>query len=417
MTYRNGFVAGILFTSLSAQAELSVQAKLDCLTYTGQSKRASQDCVTLTEARLTVLHQFFEQAEAEISFDPLSTPVKTFSNYPKTGEYEIPGIKDRSTGSMDSFRLTWNFRKNLSLSLQTYSGATTIPLEPLLALHGSLQDSSWQQLALVAAYTLPVLEGAKVNLVIGNGEGEITRNLDPQRYGAFDALIEASKGIFLKMGLSIDGNSQGSEQMDWLYGDSYNDEIGFSTDRYSLGVLSDGQIPSFRGFKFALVWQRSRATDLNKETSAIPSELPYSEDSHYDVDNILVESEDSVNEIRRNVILVRASYLILDQYALAIGYEQRTIDTGVIPFFEACSSITDGQCESVQDPTSRLKQSAYAAGLSTEITEGLTFSLEYGKSSYNKLYRYFNFVASDKQKKKSRDVINARILYNFRSWN
>ncbi len=414
MYYRT-FLLGILFFApLPTKASIDIYAKIDCLTHTGKSKESRQDCATLSQAKVRILHQISKRAEAEISFDPLSTPVKTYSNFPKISEYAIPGRKDKSTGIMDSFRLTWMFRNNLSLSLQTHSGATTLPADPLLTLHGNLQDSSWEQLAIVAAYNLPILEGAKVNLVIGNGEGEITNNLDTQQYGAFDALIEVSRGIFIKMGLSIDGNSQGSEQMEWLYGENYNDQIGFSTERYGFAILSDGTIPQVRGLNFALAWQRSRATDLNKETLAIPSNLPFSEDKHYDVTNILLESPDTVNEITRTVLLARTSYRILDKYSFAIGYESRTIDTGAISFFEACAFIVSDECISPEAPNQELSQSAYTASLSSEITEGLTFSLEYGKSSYGKLYRYFNFIANDKQKKKSRDVINARINYNFR---
>ena len=144
-------------------------------------------------------------------------------------------------------------------------------------------------------------------------------------------------------------------------------------------------MPEARGLSFTLAWQRSRSTDLDKDTLAIPTTLPYAEDRSIDVANLLLESPDKANEITRTVLSASLSYKILDQYTVAAGFESRSIDTDAVYFFEPCASIEGDSCIGADDPTNQLKQSAYFVSLSSQIDPSLVFTLEYGKSTYAKL--------------------------------
>ena len=259
---------------------------------------------------------------ALILSDLLSKP----ENFPRTQELDLPTAEDTSTGIVDSFRLTWHFRKNLSLSLASYPGVTLIP--STLFRGRALQDSYWDNWR-SSPSRLSIMKGADVKLIIGNGEGELTQNLDPQQYGGFEANIEVMK-VYSSMGLSIDGNSQGSEQNEWFYNTTLEDTSLFP-ERYGLLSIPDNDARGQRT-QFHLAWQRSRSTDLDKDTLAIPTTLPYAED-RIDVANLLLESPDKANEITRTVLSASLSYKILDQYTVAAD-ESRSIDTDAVYFFE-----------------------------------------------------------------------------------
>ena len=189
--------------------ETKVSINLDCGHNFNSNKGSTQPCLTVSSLRLTHTRQISKKIFGMIRLDPLGTTSESFENRPLIFANSFPKPK---LGLIDDFSLTWKFKENLTLSFEEFGGTTRLPSTSKLFLASGFQRAGWDQTALVATYQLPPLEGMEVVIAIGNGEGEVEKNLDPQQYGGIEVNAKLTPSFLLKMGLSFDGNNVGGHQ-------------------------------------------------------------------------------------------------------------------------------------------------------------------------------------------------------------
>lgn len=394
-------------------AETSIHAQIDCASRIDAAQGSTQACLSITSLALRFEEELGNGLSAELQLDPFGTPYAPMRLRPRLGDVLIPSNQDTPLGLIDHYALRWQFRKNLSLSIEQVNGATMLPNSSGLALAARFQDSGWNQTALTALYHLPPFQGVDVRIMIGNGEGENGHNLNPQQFGGLEIEAFLLEGLFLKLGMTYDGNNVGSQQFQWVYGESPSSQ-GFATQRQVAVIGLNGERPGLRGLKFSIGWQKTAVSDLDKENSVLPSEQPFSEEQTFDVNNLLVESPDAAVHIHRTVKNISMSYRILAEYFVGLDYETRTINTDIVNAFQLCGRIAGGECLDPEDSRNELHQTSFTVGAGKDLVdENLRFSLEYNSSSYHKLYRFFNYRGDNQQKTRSMETINARISYNW----
>ncbi|MFW7381840.1 MAG: hypothetical protein ACOH5I_23745 [Oligoflexus sp.] len=404
-------ISTAFFGSTASLSETSIKARVDCFSRVSVNQSSSQACLSFSQLAVRLVEKLEEGLTAEIQFDPFGTPYAPFSDLPRYTSLIFPLNTDTSLNFIDHYALHWQFRNNLSLSIEEFSSATTLPNSSGLAFASRFQDSGWDQMAISALYHLPPLQGVDVRLVIGNGEGENGQNLDPQQFGALEINAFLMEGVFLKLGMSYDGNNLGSQQFHWTYGTSPA-SIGFSTDRQAIAIGLTGERPGLRGLKLSLGWQRTRVNDLDKSVQALPTTSPFSEDKNYDVNFLLVESPDEAVQIQRTVVNIGLSYRILAEYFVGFDYDQRTVFTDTVDAFEICQGIEEGNCLGATGRSNELKQTSYTLGFGKDLVpKSLIFTLEYNSTAYDKLYRNFNYRGDGEKKQKSFEAVNARLTY------
>jgi hypothetical protein len=411
----SGLVAPVVLiaTQLQASTKTELQAHIDCASRIDANQGGTQGCLTISRLSLTIKETLEKGLTAEIRFDPFGTPYAPFADLPRIANPVVPDNTQTPLGLVDDYALRWQFRPNLILSLEEINGSTRLPNASGLAFGSRFQDSGWDQTALTALYKLPPLAGVDVRLMIGNGEGENGVNLDPQQFGGLEIEAFLTEGLFLKLGMSYDGNNLGSQRFRWLYGTS-SDSQGFATERHAVAFGLNGEYPGLRGLQVALGWQRTRVSDLDKTIQALPTTTPFNEQTTYDVNNVLVESPTKANQVQRTVLNFGLSYRILDVYHIGLDVETRQINTDDVAFFEACSQIKEGNCEQVKGQHKELQQNSLSFGVGKElVADRLKFMLEYNTTRYDRLYRYFNYQEDGDAKSQSRELINARVSYQW----
>jgi hypothetical protein len=393
-------------------ADAKAGIRFDCLTQMSKGSSKAQDCFNMSELSLRVDHAVNDKVNAFVKIDPFGTPVSSLSSVPRGAWKALPTYMELGSNFIDDYGLFWKFRSHLTLGIENFSGVVQLPNMSKLALASRFQDSGWKQTAITAKYELAPLSGIDVKLAIGSGEGESMRNLDPQQYGGIEINANLVEGVFLKVGLSFDGNNVGSEAYSWLY-NSESELRGFSTERQAIAFGLNGKLEKLRGLRLSVGWQKTSVTDLDKDTKALADTLSDRIKHPIDVNNLLVESMNSAIEITRNVIDFNAAYRILDTYELAVAYEQRQVDTDTVKAFVICSQITASGCAPSSEVSNKLTQSAYTIGVSHEIAPNVKMLLEYHNAYYDKVYQSYNFEGSGGEKTKSWEVINARVAYNW----
>jgi hypothetical protein len=310
-------------------------------------------------------------------------------------------------------------------SIENYGGATLLPTVSGLSLGSRLDDAGWNQTAFSLTYLLGLGEGTEVKLVYGNGEGESGMNLDPQQYFGFHLKVEAIKGIEAHLGLSRDFNSQGSLRQSWLL-QKYRQECeidttslgakqGYLTNRLSAALVADSIIDAAPGLKMALGWQRNVKSDLNKFTRSDLGAEELANCPRIDVNHFFIESpgDASANIVEANVFGFNAAYHFLSSYFIAFDYEQRTINSRDVKFFQPCERFVGTSCETGGKATqSEIKQTAYTYGGGVALSPSLILTLEYNTSSFDQMYNKV-FYEEPGEAKQSQELFNARIAYQW----
>ena len=411
MKFRLFLLLSLPFGSLELFGKTSISAKIDCQTYVGKDTPSTQSCATLRTLKLGYEFEASPKITLKAAIDPLGTPATNRKAKPILNEDYEPTIDDRSTGILEEASLIWKFRNSLHFNVAIHDSATNLPDQNYLPNHGLLQSPQWQQLALKADYQLALLEGAEVSLIIGNGEGEITRNLDAQQYGAFSGDVEFYPGIHFKTGISFDGNNKGSEAFQWLYQPTDSD-LGFSTERLSAIFYSRGDMESYKGLSFTLGWQKTKITDLAQDKVALSDSTSFDGSVQIDPAYLLAESTERTAEITHIVSSIDVAYRILDQYEIALGYQSRNIKISE-PVFTTCSEIIGGVCSQQSQGTTSLTQSQTGVAVSNDFEEGFRLTIDYSILAYDKLYNVFNYQSTADKKVKSLDVVNVRLTYGL----
>lgn len=399
---------------------VGVGIMIDCYHDFNQNIGGTQGCLNLRGMRINIVEQVNEKIRAQIRINPLGSPNKAYELTPFTEN--IPQNKDFDLSLFDSYKLSWDPRKNLSIAIESYHGATKLPQNHDLSMIGSLDNAGWDQLALTLTSDIPFLEHTTVKFSGGSGEGEVIKNSDPQQYFGFELHTEFYKGLVIHSGISVDGNHSGSLMNTWFRRSLENEgeinfpteRLGFTNKRMSLAFELNGNLEAARGLKADIGWQEATYSDLNKDRDSLPSleDLEQSTNlSHYD---FFFEdpSHKQANSVKHKVLSIASSYRILDTYFLGAYYQNKLVSSDTA-FFKTCRSISNNICNEESGAGKRLNLWSYGIGAGLHISEQLKLSLEYSNQEFAHLYKAFNFNGRNGTKVPARDVFNARISYNW----
>ena len=413
IVYSIAFLSTIFIPQTIRADETRSSIGFHCLHNFKKTTGSTQGCLNLYELQLLITKQVSKSVRTVFRLDPFGTTSRSYEGRPISPNH--PSIQKTDLLFVDFYSIDWKFRDHLTLSLQEYGGATQLPSFSGLSLASHFQHSGWDQIALVASYKLLIGDGVNVNLIIGNGEGELFKNLDPQQYGALDITGTLTTGWKLKLGFSIDGNNAGNIQNSY-YRDNFSVKktpFGFSTTRIGLAFFLDGQWPEARGLKLSLGWQQASQKDLNKKINFTSDEyIP--DNSLYGIDALIIEDTSQIhaNTFTRQVININASYQILGNHYLGLDYETLAIDGGKVFYFTDCHNDIN-TCDTSRTPSQSLEKSAYSMGIGLALAEGLNMVLEYRESSYAKIYRKFHYTDDKEEISRHRDLFNARFALNW----
>ena len=241
---------------------------------------------------------------------------------------------------------------------------------------------------------------------------------------AFEFHGEVIKGLEVHGGMSMDGNSQGSQGNTWIM-NRYQSECGlnnieladqgFTSNRYFIGASLNGKLPFTHGLRLGLGWQRNSFADINKDKKSVPSLVDLEQCERLDPDTLLLEdpSQKVANTMQHTIVSLNGSYRILDTYFLGLDYEKRLIKSD-IGFFQVCDTIELGQCIGESAPRNSIEQRAYTLGFGIDLNEGLVLSSGYRVESYTHLYKKIYYDGWANKASKSREVFSVRVAYNWK---
>ena len=405
--------------SSSATSDINLGFRFDCLHSFNSDKGASQSCLNVSGIALTYQDQLSSTLGGFVLLNPLA-PASANLDYPISEG--VPKRVDTELGIVADYALEWTPRPNLTLAVENYSGATSIPEASGLSLAQPFADAGFDQVAFSITFNLPALHDIGVKFVGGNGEGELVSNQDPQQYFGFEASGELTTGLIASFGTSFDGNNIGSLAYDLekaAYGSGCGDSItsatsGYSTQRLAAGLHLDGNFPGMRGLQIGLGWQRNTQTDLNSNSASAPSLADFgAPNCLFDISTVFVEVPGQVNTVERTVIGLSASYRVLDTYFLGVDYQTRTVDAGSAELFRSCRGFENRLCSVLGDSTSTLNQTGLTLGGGLDIDQNVSLTIEYHKQKYDSSYVKAHFVDREKKRSDTLELFNARLAYNW----
>lgn len=407
----------LLFVSTpawAAESSTRLGVRIDCLHHFNYNKGSAQDCATITGLAIEASQALSPETRATIRLDPFATPIAAKADTPLRSN--LPTVVDTNLILVDDYALTWSPRPNLDFSVQSYGGAATISSVSGLGLANPFADTGWKQTAITATYHLTALPDMTVKFAAGNGEGENVRNLDAQQFFGFQIGATVLKGLKLGFGASFDGNSDGSSQTTWddsqrksscgLAPDASRPSHGYSTQRLAAGLTYDGSGTGVDGLTAGLGWQRNVLSDLDKEHAWAPSKADLAACSALDPDTLFVEDPESktVNTVQRTTYDLSLHYRLFGNYFAAIDLSTRRIDMGSVTVFTTAGG----------SPSNTLSQTSYVAGGGVTLSEGLLFSLEYGRRQFDHTYTQVSYANRDGKTAATDELFDARLSYNWR---
>ena len=401
----------------------SIGVRLDCNHDFNRNPGDTQDCFSLTGLRLDLKEQFKPGLYGQLVFNPFASLSRHWDK--RIDSTDHPLAKDSELGMIESFRVEWLARPRLAVGLELYEGATFYPDNSGLPYAAGLWDSGWKQTAVSVTYFLSMLEGSRVRFVGGNGEGEILRNSNPQRYFGFEFQSEVIRGVEVRGGMSTSGNQTGSESMRWSrqqyakncgiteFPDS---EMGYSARRMSVSVHTNGLLSFARGLRVGLGWHKSLYSQIDKDKPSQPSISELENCSRLDPDLLFIEdpTQNHANTMEYVVTGINGSYRILDTWFLGFDYESRTISSD-ISFFQRCETYESNQCIGPAAAEKSLQQWAWSAGGGADLSEGLSLAFAYHSASFAHLYKKIYYEGRGGKASRSRDLFSVRFSYNWGS--
>lgn len=390
---------------LLAQGSTKVSVRFDCLHNDTQNKGSTQGCITLSDLKIHHTNKIDDDTKLMVELNPFGSPVPSMSHLVEQNDAPLPSIDDSSALIFSNYALVWQFRPRLSLAIRHF--ANRIPAADIhqLATGSRFSYTGWGQTALTATYTLGKDADSIVQLAIGNGEGEPTRNLDPQQYGSLFMKTKLIEGFHIEMWGSFDGNTYGSETNTYIYGaDPSETKAGFSNQRIAVSLILDGRWSYIPGLKGSLSWLQTTAKDLDKNITSIDPES-YANNRRYINGDLLIEDPtgQASNQVETTVYDVSLSYAIMATHFLALNYEMRTIDSGDVAFF-----VDEGGSSH-----KNLTQLGYTFGAGIQLSQELLAIVEYRAENYNKTYTRFNFAGDGDKRARNLNLYNVRIAYQW----
>lgn len=427
---KTGFSAAVataVFLSGSGLAQekntFDIGLRADCTHDFSRGKGETQDCLSLTGARLGLRHEASDRVSAQIGLDPYSTPKNSFVAAPKLSNRPEPLNGD----FVSDYRLLWLPRPHLEVSLESFRGSTRLPSVSGLALANLHNDTGWRQSAATITYNLSVLSDMQVKFVVGNGEGEYRANSDPQQYFGFRTVAQVVPGVKVLLGVSVDGNDRGSDEYDFQ-SSSYQSDCGVdsnlykvsrgaSTQRIAAGLELDGTMERAKDLMLGLGYQRSVLSDLDKKVQSRPGKNELANCRRIDPTTVFVEDEtgNAVNTVQRTLFNLNGRYRFAESYFAAVDYSLLKIDTGSVELFETCNGYEGGRCIIPSGENfNHMTINTYTFGAGSQLAPGLELILEMYKSSYDKKYTQAFYDAPDGKTADTQEFFNARISYNWK---
>lgn len=400
----------------------SLGAKIDCTHSFNRDKGQSQDCLVINGLRYVIKDNIHQNLSTTITIDPYAAVSKTKNHLP---DFEGPRIHDTSRNFFSDYTLGWQPRPNLLVTVENFGGTTFIPSTSNLPQAASLQDSGWDQTALTISYKLAAFSGMGVKFAAGNGEGENTRNADTQQYFGFEAKAEVAKGVEVKVGASLDGNTTGSDNFDWYVKELSGCGVNFTTDpttkgastqRIGFSVTSQRAIPSFENLSLGFGWQRITTVDLNKDVQGYPTIDEQKQCTRYYLDHLFVETADNseANHFTRTTYNFSARY-DLDSYFVGLDFESRTIDSGSVEAFQKCEAYEGYTCPDslLGDTVSTIGQQALTVGIGSQLDPQLTLIIDYSQERFDDNYAKAFYPSTDGKASDTFEQFNARLSFNW----
>ena len=406
--------------------ELSLGVRLDCLHDFNQSRGASQACITVTGLRVGLIQRISAQLMARIRLDPFGTPDAGREDSPV--RTDLPSVKNSVFSLIDDYGFVWTPRSNLDVGFESYDGATRLPRVTGLALEHPFDDPGWRQTAVTVTYKLAALPDLRVRFAAGNGEGENGKNYDPQQYFGFDLSASIIRGLGIRLGVSQDANSVGSEQYEWLSerfrsqcGIDRSKEaprLGYQTQRVGAALVLDGSLPALPGFKLALAGQNSTLRDLDKARTSYMQASDYEGCPQLDLNYLFVETQPGgeANTVKKSVYGLGVALTLRNDYLIAGSFSTRSIDTDRVQLFQSCGSYAGTTCLTPREQRksySEVSEDAITFGAGFQPAPGLKLTAEYARLNYNRKYAKLFFSDQNDKTSAMREVFNARLAYDW----
>lgn len=410
------------FTMVSAFAEEAskIRARFDCIHLFNADKGSNQNCITVSALKLRLSEVTSPSTKAYIELDPFSGPDELRNNMP--GSLFYP--ERASSQLISDFAFLWTPRPSLLVRFGVHAGMLPEQLKSSGgSFEGTLLSGPWKQFALTIAYRLALFDSFDVEMTVGNGEGELFENLDPQQYFSFLAKAQLSPAFWAGLGVSLDGNSYGSRQTTWLkerlatscpsqMQNASASERGFQTQRALLFFGLDGTKPGWEGFKTVFSHRRVVKRDLDSTTSYWSG---VADCKIEDWSWFLPESPDTgvhnTLELQQNSIGL--GYRILDTAEIGFDFAALTAKSTEVDFLQTCELYQDGGCQQLGQNVDKADQTSYSISLAFDFNEKLRFNTEYHARAYDRIYNQAYYKGRNNSGGKEVDLFNAGFLYNF----
>ena len=399
---------------------IGLSANFDCIHNFNLDKGKSQNCIQISNLRLTA-EKKFERIYTSITINPFSGPVYAYANRPMIDRH--PNLEGHELTTIESYKLGWNPRPHLEIALESFSGSAIYPTTSPLSMANPFMESGWKQTALTVTYNLHALPEMMVRFAAGNGEGENGKNIDTQQYFGFDINAIVINGVKGHFGVSLDGNSAGSDENSWRNqilreGCNFFNDLesnpsttrGYSTQRLSLGAIVNGIWPGSEGMQLGIGYQRNILSDLSKKQRSQATAEELAKCPRILLDSFFIENttEDVVNTVQRTIYNIDFVFRNTD-FFLSTNYSLREVDTGSVKLFDICIRDAENKCTEVAgNPVNNIRTDSFAVGTGLFLTKISTFSIEYQIQNYDKLYNIANFSDRNGNISQTRDVFGAR---------
>ncbi len=380
----------------------TLKTNLDCGHDFNHSSVTVNSCLSISRLEFSTQLKKDDLLHLNFAIDPFKKPGAAFANLPQSDAQMDKITEPDSLSWVSNYQIQWYPKKNLSFEIGQHEGVTHLENLSGLVSVPPLTESGWYQTAVGINYFLSPLEGMRVSLLYGNGEGENGMNLDPQQYAGMKLNSTILKGIEVQFAMSYDGNDVGSQAYKNFY--SSVDEInktqfsdkGFSTERVSLCSGLNGDWPMAYGLKLNLCWQKSSYTDLDKntfsrsETKDLPNEnFSKIEGTYYALS--FPADEDSAKEkaniTERVVYWLSGSYRILAEHFVGFNYQKMDLDSGGLESYLNRSGMA----------YANLSLTSYSLGFGYQILEKTYLIFDYHQEEYDRSYKRYYFSDHDHQ--------------------
>ena len=268
-----------------------------------------------------------------------------------------------------------------------------------------------------------LLDGAKIDLTLGNGEAEIWERSTGEIYASVSAQLTLVPGLFVDLAASNNPQASPYGSASWLRNTLPTQPMteprtlpgGFSAKRFLVGITMDGSTPGLRGLRSALHWQRSELTELSRASPTLPNIQGLTELAILSPDELMVKDPQGklANTMEFDTLAFSGSYLILDRFFGGASYQNQHVRSQANLFISCQGWNHGGECLRPSQPSQSLQRQTWSAGLGLILTEGMRASLAWHHLGYDRSYKWFSFRGPNSTRIRQRDVFGLRLAYNW----